>query len=386
MSNLPEFGHARLGDFVLAPGVAHLNHGGYGATPRLVLAAAEAAQRRMEADPSTFFRRHLIPGLRQAAERVAAFLGGEGKDWAFVENATAGLNAVIASLDLQPGDELLCLSQVYGAVGNAMRHFAERRCARIVTAPISVPFTDPGTLLGAITMAIGPRTRLAVFDHITSAGATVLPVPEMAVLCRACGVPVAIDGAHAPGQVALDVPALGVDWYVGNLHKWAFAAKGTGVIWCAPERQADTHPVAISHNLGQGFAAEFDYSGTRDNSHWLAVPAALDYIVGFGAEAIEAHNRALANEACDLLVDAWGTEAAAGAEHRAAMASVRLPGGQTRDRLAAHRLALHLNEKYGITAGVMVLDGTLWLRVSAQIYNEIGDYRPLAEIGKGLAG
>jgi isopenicillin-N epimerase len=386
MSNLPEFGHARLGDFLLDPEIAHLNHGGYGATPRLVLAAAEAARRQIEADPSTFFRGDLIPGLRQAAERVAAFLGGEGKDWAFVENATAGLNAVVASLDLQAGDELLCLSQIYGAVGNAMRYFAERRGARIVTAPIPVPFADPEPLLDAIATAIRPRTRLALFDHITSAGATVLPVREMAALCRARGVPVAIDGAHAPGQVALDVPALGVDWYVGNLHKWAFAAKGTGVIWCAPERQADIHPVAISHNLGQGFAAEFDYSGTRDNSHWLAVPAALDFIGGFGAEAIVAHNRALANEACDLLVDAWGTEAAAGRDYRAAMAAVRLPGADARNRLAAHRLGLHLNEKYGITAGVMILDGTLWLRVSAQIYNEIGDYHRLAEIGKELGG
>lgn len=386
MTNFPEFGHARLGDFLLDPALKHLNHGGYGATPRVVLAAAEAARRRMEADPSTFFRRDLIPGLRHAAARVAAEFGGEGSDWAFVENATAGLNAVIASLAFEPGDELLCLSQVYNAVGNAMRYFAERRGARVATVPVPVPFTDPEPLFAAIAAAIGPRTRLAVFDHITSAGATVLPVRQMAALCRERGVPVAIDGAHAPGQVALDVPTLGVDWYVGNLHKWAFAAKGTGVIWCAPERQPDTHPVAISHNLGQGFAAEFDYSGTRDNSHWLAAPAALDYIAGFGTEAIRAHNRTLANEACALLVDAWGTEAAAGPDCRAAMASVRLPGGRTGDRLAAHRLGLELNEKYGITAGTMLIGDALWLRLSAQLYNEIDDYSELAAVGRELAG
>ena len=386
MTNFPQFGHSRLADFTLAPGVAHLNHGAYGATPRVVLAAAEAARYEMEADPSTFFRRELIGRLRGAADRVAGFLGGNGKDWAFVENATAGLNAVIASLDLQPNDELLCLSQVYGAVGNAMRYFAERRGARIVTVPIPVPFTDPEPLLASIAAAIGRKTRLAVFDHITSAGATVLPVREMAALCRARGVPVAIDGAHAPGQVPLDAPALGVDWYVGNLHKWAFAAKGTGVIWCAPERQGDTHPVAISHHLGQGFAAEFDYSGTRDNSAWLAVPAALDYLEGFGVEAVQAHNRALADEACGLLTEQWGTEAAASADHRAAMASVRLPGAAGGDHGAAHRLALRLRETYGITGGVMVLDGALRLRVSAQIYNQIGDYERLAEIGRDLAG
>lgn len=386
MTNFPQFGHSRLADFALAPGVAHLNHGGYGATPRTVLDAAEAARRDMEADPSTFFRRDLIGGLRRAAERVAGFLGGEGKDWAFVENATAGLNAIVASLDLRPGDELLCLSQVYGAVANAMRYVAERRGGRIVTVPVPVPFVDPEPLLAAIAAAVGPRTRLAIFDHITSPAAAVLPVREMAQLCRAGGVPVAIDGAHAPGQVPLDVPALGVDWYVGNLHKWAFAAKGTGVIWCAPERQAETHPVAISHNLGQGFAAEFDYSGTRDNSAWLAAPAALDYIAGFGAEAVQAHNHALASEACDLLTEAWASEAAASPAHRAAMASVRLPGTGSGDRHAAHRLALRLSQEHGISVGVMALDGALWVRVSAQLYNEIGDYRRLAAIGKALAG
>jgi len=119
--NFPQFGRLRRGDFVLADGIDHINHGGYGATPRIVLDAAEAARREMEADPSTFFRRDLPGRLRQCAERVARSFGGRGEDWAFVENATAGLNAIIASLRLQPGDELLCLSQVYGAVGNALR-------------------------------------------------------------------------------------------------------------------------------------------------------------------------------------------------------------------------------------------------------------------------
>ncbi len=147
----------------------------------------------------------------------------------------------------------------------------------------------------------------------------------MAALCRERGVPVAVDGAHAPGQIALDVPTLGVDWYVGNLHKWAFAAKGTAVIWCAPERQKALHPTAISHALGQGFTAEFDYTGTRDNSAWLAVPAALDYIEGLGAEAMRAHNAALAREAGAMLAEAWGSEAAAAPEFCAAMVSLRLP-------------------------------------------------------------
>jgi hypothetical protein len=137
---------------------------------------------------------------------------------------------------------------------------------------------------------------------------------EMAALCHRRGVPVAIDGAHAPGQIALDVARLGVDWYVGNLHKWAFAAKGTAVIWCAAERQPQLHPTAISHYLRQGFTAEFDYAGTRDNSAWLAAPAALDYVDGLGAAAMRAHNAALARDAGAMLAEAWDSEAAAAPE------------------------------------------------------------------------
>jgi isopenicillin-N epimerase len=386
LRNFPQFGHIRRADFLLAEGVDHLNHGGYGATPRVVLDAARGWQIAMEADPSSFFRRDLAGLVRRAADRVAAFLGGRGEDWAFVENATSGLNAIIASLALGPGDELLCLSQVYGAIGNALNYHAERRGARLVSVDLPVPFVDPAPLLEALAAAIGPRTRLASFDHITSAGAVVLPIREMAALCHQHGVPVAIDGAHAPGQLALDVAQLGVDWYVGNLHKWAFAAKGTAVIWCASERQETLHPTAISHAIGQGFAAEFDYTGTRDNSAWLAAPAAIDYADALGVEAMRAHNAALAREAGAMLIEAWDSEAAAAPEFCASMVSVRLPGGAGGDRHAARRLAARLNEERAITAGVMVLDGGLWIRVSAQIYNEIGDYQRLAAVGKTLGG
>lgn len=385
MSNFPQFGARRRADFLLADGIDHLNHGSFGATPRVVLDAARGWQEAMEADPSAFFRRDLPGLIRRAADRVAGFLGGRGEDWAFVENATSGLNAIVGSLALAPGDEILCLSQVYGAIGNALRYHAEKHGARIVTIDMNVPFVDPAPLFAALVAAIGPKTRFASFDHITSAGAVVLPIREMAAICRERGVPVAIDGAHAPGQIALDVPALGVDWYVGNLHKWAFAPKGTAVIWCAPERQQVLHPTSISHFFGRSFPAEFDYAGTRDNSGWLAVPAALDYIDGFGAAAIRVHNAALARDAGAMLAEAWGSAAAAAPEFSAAMVSVRLPGGAGLDRDAAHRLAADLHERHGVTAGVMALDGAVWVRVSAQIYNEIDDYRRVAAAGKTLA-
>lgn len=379
------FGRAMRREFRLADGIDHLNHGGYGATPRSVLAVAEEWRARMEADPPGFFRRELPLRLREAAGRVAGFLGGAPENWAFVENATAGTNAILRSLDLDPGDEVLCLSQVYGAVANALGHHAGRRGTRVRSIPVPVPFRDPEPLLEALRAALGPKTRLAALDHITSAGGVVLPIAEMAAICRAEGVPVAVDGAHAPGQIALDVPALGVDWYVGNLHKWAFAAKGTAVLWCAPERQRELHPVAISHYLGQGFAAEFDYCGTRDNSAWLAAPAALDFLAAAGPQGLRERNRALATSAGRMLAEAWHSEMAAAPEFCAAMASLRLPGAWPQTA-AARQAAYRILDEHHIRAGVMLLDRGLWIRVSAQIYNEIEDYHRLAELGPLFAG
>jgi isopenicillin-N epimerase len=378
------FGHPRLRDFALAPNIDHLNHGSFGATPRGILMEAQRWRERMEADPSIFFHRDLPSLLRQAAARVARLLGGISTDWAFVENATAGMNAIVASLTFRPEDEIICLSQTYNAVANVLRYHCQRQGAKIVVVPVPVPFDCPDTLLTRLVSAITPRTRLAVFDHITSAGGAVLPIKEMAATCRDRGVAVVVDGAHAPGQVTLDVSQLGVDWYVGNLHKWAFAAKGTGVVWCAPNRQPSLHPTAISHDLDNGFTAEFDYCGTRDNSPWLAAPAAIDYLERLNPEAVRTYNNGLAGEAGSLLASAWRTEIAASSAYRAAMASVRLPGSRGCTPDAALRISRRLNEEHRITAGVVFLDSNIWVRVSAQVYNEISDYERLASIGRNL--
>jgi isopenicillin-N epimerase len=378
------FGHARRDDFDLMAGMDHLNHGAYGSTPRAALDAAHRWRARMEADPSIFFRRDLPGLLRQAGTRVATVLGGRGEDWAFVENATAGMNAIIDSIPLAPGDELVCLSQVYGAVRNALEHRASRSGARVVVVPVPVPFVDPEPLLTGLRAAITSRSRLVTLDHVTSPGATVLPVADLVAVCRDAEVPVAIDGAHAPGMLALDVPSLGADWYVGNLHKWAFAPRGTGVLWCAPARQADLHPLAISHYYGQGFTAEFDYCGTRDNSAWLASGAGLDYLEGPGPDRLRDHNNRLAREAGEMLARRWGSELAAAPEFLGSMAAIRLPNGAGGTRAHGRDLSTRLTEQHRISCAVLALQGGLWLRVSAQIYNEPSDYERLAIVGASL--
>ena len=302
---------------------------------------------------------------------------------AFVENATAACNAVLRSLTLAPDDEIVVLAHGYGAVLNTVRHVAARAGARVVEVPVPFPAMDEAALLASLRAALSARTRIAVLDHITSASALVLPVAAMAQACRAVGVPVLIDGAHGPGQVALDLPATGADWYAGNCHKWLMAPKGCGFLWARPERQAGLHPTIISHGLGRGFLEEFDWTGTRDPSAWLAVGAALDFHASLGGDALMARNAALAEHATALLARRLNTDRGPGGAFAAAMGTVRLPlaGAATPERALAVRAALL---DAGTDAPVQAIDGAAWLRLSAAAYNEAADYERLADIVAGV--
>jgi isopenicillin-N epimerase len=367
-------GAAVRGEFALQDGFATVNHGAYGATPRGVLAVQDEWRARMERQPSRFFNGTILPALRDAAERLGGMLGARGADIGFVGNATEGVNAVLRSLVFAPGDEIVVLSHVYGAVRNTVRHVCSISGARMVEVPVAFPRPDDADVLAGLAGALSDRTKLAVLDHITSSTALLLPIGAMIAACHGRGVPVLVDGAHAPGQVALDLGALGADWYVGNCHKWLFAPKGCGFLWARADRQAGIHPAVISHGYGQGFTAEFDWTGTRDPSAWLAVPAALAVHARLGGTALMARNVALAAAAGAGLAARWGTETGAGNRAAGAMAMVRLPGGTDAAGLRGRLLAA------GTDVPIMAHGGRLWLRLSAQAYNEAEDFVRMGEL------
>ena len=370
--------------FLLEPGIAYLNHGSYGATPRVVLAAAENWRQRLEAQPVRFMHGELPQALRQAAARLAAFLGARGEDLVFVENATAGVNAILRSLDFRPGDELLTTAHVYGAVRKTMQYVASCTGAVLVEAKLPFPVANEDEIVAAVTQRLSPKTRMLVLDHITSPTALILPVARIIAAAKARGIAVLIDGAHAPGQLPLDIPSLGADFYVGNCHKWLFAPKGCAFLWAAPSAQASIHPLVISHGYGGGFRAEFDWVGTRDPANWLAVETALDFIDTIGADSLRERNHALMREAATMLRERWGTPAGGPFAMLGAMATIGLPArgpfasmAPTLDSTA--KIHAHLWEKHRIEVPVIAFADRLWVRISAQIYNGLADYRRLAD-------
>jgi len=379
----PALGSAVRSEWALDPDFLTINHGSYGATPRVVLAAQDEWRARMEAQPTRFFARELPPAIREAAAVLAGFLGAAAEDVVFVPNATTGCNAVLRSLPLAAGDEILHVSHVYNAVRNTIAYTAERAGASVTVAELPFPRPEPAAVLKSIERAITGRTRIVVMDHITSGSALVLPLEDIVKLCHAAGVPVLVDGAHGPGQVALDLPALGADWYVGNCHKWLSAPKGSGFLYARADRRADLHPVTISHGYRDGFTAEFDYTGTMDSTAYLAVPAALAFFEHLGGTALMERNRRLAAEAAKMLAIGLGTEVGAVPEMAGAMGLVRLPIDLPSKRSEALKVRRALQDA-GTDAPVHPQAGGLWLRLSAYAYNELSDYQRLAQVLPGV--
>ena len=263
---------------------------------------------------------------------------------------------------------------------------AARSGAALVSATVPFPCPDAAAVVAGVAAALTPRTRLAVIDHVTSHSALVLPLADIVAACHAQSVPVLADGAHGPGNLDLDIPATGADYYAGNCHKWLSAPKGCAFLWVRPERQAGLHPVTISHGYEQGFLAEFDWTGTRDFSAWLAVTAALDFHASLGGPALRARNRALAAAAGERLAARLGTGTGAGKASANAMATIRLPlaGPVTWARVLALRERLL---DAGTDAPVHLIEDAAWLRISAQAYNDMEDYDRLAGlVATALAG
>lgn len=365
--------------WALDPTVDFLNHGSFGATPRAVLAVQHALRAEMEAEPVEFLARRLPARLDAVRARVAAFLGADAAGLVFVPNATHGVESALGALDWREGDEVVHADHGYNAVKKALLRLEHRHGVRTVAAVVPFPVHDAEAVVAAFAEAIGPRTRLVVLDHITSATALILPAAEIVALCRARGVPVLVDGAHAPGLLPLAIEELAPDFYTGNLHKWVCAPKGAAVFWVHPDWRGRVHPRVTSHGYTQGLAPEFEWTGTFDPTAWLAVPAALDQLEDLGLTEVRASNHALVREGRERLAHALGV-ALPHPDHPAwygPMAAVQVPWAAGAD---APALTARLYAEHRIEVPFTSYDARCFVRISGQVYNAPEQYARLASV------
>jgi isopenicillin-N epimerase len=368
----------------LEPTVAHVNHGSYGAVPTPVLEEQQSWRERMESNPLRFLRREAPAALVAARAEVAGFLGAGPTSLAFVHNATSGASTVFAAFPLEPGDAVLLTDHAYGAVRIAAERFAPQRGARVESVHLPLA-ADDDEVVDAVLGAVHERTRLAVLDQVTSPTARRLPLVRLVPALQERGVAVLVDGAHAPGMLAVDLDRLGADFFVGTLHKWCCAPRGTGVLHAAERWRPMLRPLVASWGEDEGFPLAFDDTGTEDPSAWLSAPRALRVLEGLGLDRLRRHNVELAvagqlEVAAALHVPAADLPRDSGVS----MQLVPLPQGVAGTPAAAGALQDLIGEQAAVEVAISSFDGRGYVRLSAHAYNAPADYRRLAADLPGL--
>jgi len=365
--------------FLLDPAVAFLNHGSFGATPRPVFARFQAWQRELERQPVEFLVQRFGGLLREARTVLARCVHTEPDNLVFVPNATTALNIVARSLRFEPGDEIVTTDHEYGAIDRMWRFLSRKTGAVYKPVPLPLPLTSAAELVERLWTGVTPRTRVLFFSHLTSPTALILPARELCRRARAAGILSIVDGAHALGQLPLDLDELGADFYTANAHKWLCAPKGSAFLYARPEVQRLVEPLVVSWGdtafapTGSPFLDEQQWAGTRDISAFLAVPDAIRFCDEHDWTRVRAECHRLVRHAREAVAALTGLPQICpdSPEWFAQMATVPLPpcdAPTVKARIyAEHRVEVPLSDWHGGP----------YLRVSIQGYNSLADVERL---------
>jgi isopenicillin-N epimerase len=370
---------ALRGQFLLDPEIVFLNHGSFGACPRPVFERYQAWQLELERQPVEFLARRARGLLAEARASLGHYLCAEPDELVYFSNVTTALNVVARSLPLESGDEILMTDQEYGALTRTWQFVSERCGARVVTRAVPLPMCEQEAVVEAVWSGVTPRTRVLFLSHITSPSAAILPIGPLIERARAAGIWTVVDGAHAVGQIDVDLHALGVDFYGGNCHKWLCAPKGAGFLYARRDVQALLEPLVVSwgwraEDPGPSrFVDEHERQATRDLAAYLSVPAAIAFQAANDWPRVRQECHALARMAREHIAELTGLPhlLADSASWFAQMATIPLPD------VNAETLKRRLYEEYRVEVPIGSRDGRSVVRVSVQGYNTRSDIERL---------
>ncbi len=371
-------------DFLVRPDIAFLNHGSFGARPRPVFKTYQRWQRELEAQPVEFLGRRLPTLLGEARAFVADFLNVGANDLIFVPNVTHGMNIIARSLELKPGDEVLGTDHEYGAVERTWRFTCQRQRAIYRTQPISLPVTNTESIIEQLWQGVTEHTRAIVISHISSPTAIIFPVAEIAQRARSQGILTIIDGAHAPGQIDLDVQAIGADFYTGNGHKWLCGPVGAGFLYARPDRQHLLKPLVVSWGWEprepgpSPFIDFFDWIGTDDPSAYLSLPTAIAYQRDHAWPEARTACHKLARTAQAQIAAITGLQPIS-PEAPAWWSQMCVAPLPINEKLSAKELQRHLWEEFQVEVPITDWQGRRFVRVSIQAYNSVADVERLLD-------
>ena len=370
--------------FLLDPSIVFLNHGSFGACPRPVFDAYQAWQRRLERQPVKFLGRELNHSMRQARVSLGEYMHADADDLVFVPNATYGVNIVARSLELGPGDEILTSDHEYGACNNTWDFVCRKAGATYIRQPIPLPANTKEEILEQFWQGITSHTRLIFLNHISSPTALRFPVEEVCSRARQAGIPTLIDGAHAPGQIPVDLDAIGADFYTGNCHKWMMAPKGAGFLYTRRERQPLIEPLVVSWGYsadektttGSQYVDYLEWTGTKDPAAVLTVPAAILFMQDYHWDGVRLGCHELLSQALRRIGALTGLAPVypEGQDFFSQMAVAPIPPA-----IDPVKLKSRLYDEFRIEIPVIEWNRQIFLRISVQGYNSQDDIDALVK-------
>jgi isopenicillin-N epimerase len=364
-----------------------LNHGSYGACPKVVLEEQDKIRRHIELDPLNFFNRKYEPLIREAKKRLGSFLSGDDECLAFLPNATTAVNTVLRSLDFSPKDELLTTNHVYNSCRNVLEFVAAKTGATLKIVDVPFPLQSEQIVTDSILKGVSDSTKIVLVDHITSDTALIFPVKKIVEELNKLNIKSLIDGSHAPGNISLNLRDIGATFYVGNCYKWLCAPRASAFLYVTKENQSLIRPLVISHGANSKnthksfFEIEFDWLGTTDPSPVLAIPKTLDYLEDIfqdGIEGLMKHNRELALAARVNVQKIIEVPTPCPDSFIGSMVSLPLPERLNRYSYIELRDALYDCFKIQVPIIAWGTDTKNLVRFSSQIYNTIDEYDYLA--------
>ncbi len=375
--------------FNLDPSIHFLNHGSFGACPKPVFEAYQRWQTELERQPVAFLGREVTALLAESRRILAGFVKAEANDLVFFQNPTTALNMVARSLicaaqapRLVTGDELLTTDHEYGALDRTWRYICGQAGAKIVRRPIPLPLPSPSDFVSHFWEGVTSRTRVIFMSHVTSPTGLIFPIEEVCSLARNRGILTIIDGAHAPGQVPLDLEAVGADIYAGACHKWLCAPKGASFLHARREVQTWLEPLVVSWGweAEQPGPSQFvdwhEWQGTRDVAAFLAVPEAIRFQEQHDWPWVREQCHGLATETRERIVSLTGLPPICGDGAFGQMFAAEIPPCDL------DLLKERLYDEHRVEVPFTRWGGRCFVRVSFQAYNDRADAYALL---RGLA-
>lgn len=372
--------------FLLRDDITYLNFGSFGACPKPIFEKYQQFQLELEQEPVQFITVNGLKYLETSRAALGNYLHCDKNDLVYVTNPSYAVNAVAKSFDLKPGDEILTTSLEYGACDKAWEYYCKKTGAAYIKQPISLPVRSTEEFVTEFFKGLSGKTKLVFISHITSSTGLRLPVEEICAIAKEKGIMTFVDGAHAPGQISLNLQDSPFDMYTGACHKWMMTPKGSCFLYVKKEYQQMIDPLIVSWGYNALFPSHstfLDYhqmNGTRDYSAFLTIPAAIQFMEEHNWPQVAADCRKLVQQNVPVFCELLGSEPLAPVNDDFILqlfsAEIKAPEPE--------KLHGHFFDNYKIEIPVMRHGDKVYLRYSINAFNSQPDLDTLFEAIKDI--